>query len=177
MWAGRSNPIVVFGRADIFWIPLGLWLVAFSTAGLIMASTTRDQLADQYVASVVFLVIGLYYLIGRFLVKRRLKHRTAYAISNRRAFVLIGQRDLRDAELNGGSQVATLSRDGQHMSVTFNAMPASIWSMTGRRATPNAGLDPFDFTRRFPVAFYDVADVDGLRAAPARVSAPPVTKS
>jgi hypothetical protein len=180
VWSGRPDPAVFLTAADGYLIPFSVFFTGFSIFWIIGASSApAGSLFPLF--GVPFVVIGAYYLIGRFLTKWILKRLTAYAITNRRSIVLVGRTRLHEASLTGGSRTTRMSRNQLHMSVTFNSAQSSVpffgaWSR-GNQVAPNTGLDFFDFAGRFPVAFYDVADVDGLQAALARVSAPDATKS
>jgi hypothetical protein len=186
LWSGRSDPAVMFTAADIYLIPFSVLFCGFSVFWLVGATASEPSGSTAGVFplfGVPFVIIGLYYLVGRFLVKWILKRTTAYAITDRRAIVLVGRSRLSEAELHGGSRLTSVSRNQSHMSVTFNsATPPGAWFSGWSRGTqrmPNTGLDFFDLANRFPVAFYDVSDVDGLKAALARVSepTPPGTQS
>jgi hypothetical protein len=178
LWSGRSDTAVMFTAADLYLVPFSLLFSGFSIFWIIAASggeSSGHSSSGFFLFGIPFVVFGLYYLVGRFVAKWALKRITAYAITNRRALVLAGRRRLHEAALDGGSRITRISRNGSHMTVTFNsAVPqASFFSGWSRNAQvlPNTGLDFFDFAGRFPVAFYDVADVDRLTAALARVSA------
>jgi hypothetical protein len=177
LWSGRSDPAVMLTAADGYLIPFSLFFAGFSVFWVIGLSHAPNS-GPFALFGLPFVVIGAYYLIGRFVVKRRLKLRTAYAITNRRAIVLVGRRNLHESRLAGGDRVLKTSRNGEHITVTFNgpaAPSSSFFFNTRSQIYPNTGLDPFDFAHRFPVAFYDVADVEGLKSALAKVSAPTTT--
>ncbi|HWC11484.1 MAG TPA: hypothetical protein VG455_09700, partial [Acidimicrobiales bacterium] len=66
-----------------------------------------------------FVAMGLYFIFGRFVYKRRMKLRTAYGVTTDRAIVAVGDFSLTEMPIK---QVATSqhrSRDGRHVSVTF----------------------------------------------------------
>jgi hypothetical protein len=180
VWSGRPDPSVIFTAADGLLLPYGVFFTGFYIFWLTGVLNTKAPALFVLFGS-AFLLIGLYYLVGRFIVKWWLKRRTAYAITNRRAIVIVGRRNIKDSSLTGGSRVSKLSRNGQHITVTFigSEGPRQYGIFNRNQLYPNTGLDPFDFGHRLPVAFYDVADVDGLRTALLRVSAPtpPSTQS
>lgn len=182
LWAGRSDPGVMLAAADGYLIPLSLFYSGFSVLWIIGVSSGGGEGSAAFsLFGLPFLLVGLFYLFGRFLVKRRLKRITAYAITNRRALVQVGKTRVHEARLDGGSRVIKTSHNQKHITVIFDAAPVqqSFFGGWGRggQVIPNTGLDWFDFSHRFPVAFYDVSDVDGLRAALARVSMAPSTQS
>jgi hypothetical protein len=170
LWSGRPDPAVNFTSGDVYLIPFGLFFLCFSIFWEVGASSAPIGFFPLF--GIPFVLVGLYYVIGRFFVKHYTKKRTAYAITERRAIVLIGASNLRDVNPGEGSRTIRRSRDGRHMTVSFApvAVTQSLFGFGGRnQIPPNTGLDFFDFAHRLPVAFYDVADVDGLTAALGRV--------
>jgi hypothetical protein len=161
LWHGRPDPAVVFTRADAFLIPFSAVYLGF-LAWVIFGAPTRPA-GYLVVVEGIFAVIGLYYLVGRFLVKAVQKRRTLYALTDTRALVLTGSSQ-QSVTLSGQPVSTNKSREGEHVIVM-------IGQLTGRRTTnlyANTGLD---FMSRNPgqVAFFDVADVAGLEAALAAV--------
>jgi hypothetical protein len=173
LWSGRPDPSVIFTGADAILVPYGVFFTAFCVFWTAGVSGTKEAQPFAFIG-VVLLLIALYYLVGRFVVKWWLKRRTVYAITNRRAIVIVGSRSVKESNLTGGSRITKLARNGHHLTVTFlGADAARPFGLFNRNMMyPNAGLDSFDFSHRMPVAFYDVSDVEGLRTVLLRVSAP-----
>jgi hypothetical protein len=112
-----------------------------------------------------FFILGLYFILGRFVVKARRKRRTAYGPTEGRALVAIGTGSLSDSPLEHQPVVQRRSRDGKHLTVTFGR-PAGGWT-TGPDLA-NTGMELFGQGQN-PLGFYDVADVSGLDSALRRV--------
>lgn len=166
-WVGRPDPAVNFTTADIYLIPFSvIWLglAAFIFAMSLSASPAAAGSEVPFaIIPFLFVLIGVYYAVGRFFVKRWSKRRTIYAITDRRAIILSGPRSIRATPKLGQAIETKVSRDGSHESVTFGAPAPSIF--LGNRTPPNTGLDFLSFARQQPFAFYDVADVAGLDGA------------
>jgi hypothetical protein len=90
LWSGRSDRSVLFTAADGYLIPFSLFFSGFSIFWIVVASASENASPDNPfpLFGLPFLIIGLYYLLGRFIVKSILKRMTAYAITNRRVIVL-----------------------------------------------------------------------------------------
>ena len=178
LWSGRPDADVLLTTVDALLIPVGVYLVALGTLFTVLGAQSPHAGPGWWFASGLILV-GLFHIFGRLYFKRRRKLKTAYAITNRRVIVLYGERAVTEYPLPGGSRVTRISRNGRHMSITFGNEAPKSWFGFNNRVYPNTGMDFFDFGHRFPVAFYDVADVEALKAALARVSesAPPAAKS
>ena len=113
-----------------------------------------------------FAAIALYMIVGRFIYKRERKKSTAYAITTSRALVLTGRRSVIDMPIRSASIETREPRSDRHMNAIFRGDRSRPFGLFTRRAYyANTGLDFFDFFGERPVAFYDVADVLGLRAA------------
>lgn len=163
VWIGQPDPAVNFTGMDAFLIPWGILWLGFVVVGF--ASFLHAGSAGfAEVIFGVFLLFGLYYLFGRFVYKRWNKRRTVYAITNLRAIVLTGSRKISEQPASGLALTIRLSRNHRHETVIFGAPPPFSLFMQ-RNYFPNTGLDPLYFLAPVQVAFYDVADVDGLSAA------------
>ena len=169
LWAGRPDPAVWFSRSDWYLIPASLlWLgfVVFWNFGVRRSAAPAAFL----VFGLIFLAVGLYFAVGRFLVKRQRKIRSEYALTRSRAIVF-DRRTVRDIPLAHTPIEISLSRDRGHLSVTFGTgVGPARFGMGfgfGGRAPANSGLDLFPTSGS--AGFYDVADVTGLQAALALV--------
>jgi hypothetical protein len=165
LWWGRPDPSVIFTKADTFLVPFSVVYLGFLTY-VILAAPTRGQ-GILLVIEIVFVAIGLYYLVGRFVVKAVQKRRTVYALTDSRALALVGANSRQGVPIAGQPVAVSTSRDGDHISVT-------IGQLAGRRTSNMYANTGLDFMSRNPglVAFYDVTDAAGLEAALA-VAVPP----
>lgn len=108
-----------------------------------------------------FVLVGLYFIFGRFIIKKRRKISTVYALTSSRAIVCTGERSVADSPVMGMPTKVDRSRNGRHISVTFGYQGmAGLMGMY-----QNTGLDIFSLGMGQTVAFYDVSDADGLMAA------------
>jgi hypothetical protein len=186
-WVGRPALRKVFAPGDWYCVPFSAVWAGLAVWGLFIArpasSTAQPcQLPicldngfcypaqcppavhsshwPQVIGAVVFAVAALYVTVGRFLRKAWRKSRTVYALTDRRAIALVGHR-YSDETL----RIAVTFREGKFLTAVFGRPTRTSWWSYWIGA--NTGLGNLDFTRRFgaPLAFFDVADVQGLKAA------------
>lgn len=94
-WAAMPNPRIIFHSDDWTAIPFSLVWTGFSVFWEGQALGFWRDNAKPYVQStfeilwgIPFLLFGQYMVWGRFLGDARLKHRTYYAVTNRRVLIL-----------------------------------------------------------------------------------------
>jgi hypothetical protein len=97
-WTGRPSPAVIFHQEDWFAIPFSLlwggfaifWLLG--AAGIWDVFTNKPQHTFQYlgiIGGAPFVLIGQYMIWGRFAYQAWKKRRTLYALSGRRALIVV----------------------------------------------------------------------------------------
>ena len=151
---------------DVLLIPFSLVWTGFAVAWLSLVLTSVPGAAVIPFAAVgaVLVVFGFYLVLGRFLLKWSRMRRTRYALTDHRAIV-DRDGDRREVELRGVAVHAKTRNRSAHIEVRFSRA-GDFWHLVralNSRMYANSGLDffaPWD-----DVAFYDVADVAGLRAA------------
>ncbi len=143
LWAGRPNPRRLFTGADVFLIPFSLLWGGFAIFWETLALTSIAPAGGPAIFfplfGLPFVAIGLYFIFGRFLVKRYVKQRTVYAVSS------LSIKRLPGLEVSTGS--------GRAGSVTFGQ-----WhGLAGMYA--NTGMDWLTWSMgQRPMAFYDLDD-------------------
>jgi hypothetical protein len=160
LWSGRPDPEVRFAPVDLFLVPFSvMWggFAVFWEVGVLASGA-----GPFFVLwGIPFVLMGLYFMIGRFAYKKRRKLKTAYGLTDRRAIVAVGASSMSDTPVNGASTSIKRSRDGSHVSITFGQR--SGWGAWGP-SYANTGLEFFE--RGTPaVGFYDVGQPETLLAA------------
>lgn len=152
-WAGRPDSGVRFAQADIFMVPFSLLWGGFAIAWETVVITSGSPV---YFAlfGIPFVVMGLYFIFGRFIYKKRRKRTTVYGLTDSRAIVSTGEGSFQDSPLKGTSIATKRTRDGRHVSVTFGKSRAPMYD--------NTGMDFFNFGSGQAIGFFDVADPDAL---------------
>lgn len=149
VWAGRPDPSVRFTAADRALIPFSVLWFGFAVFWEASAVATGAPVFFLLFGA-VFVLVGLFITVGRF---------PAKAWRKNRAIVVEGN-SMMDSPLGSVATSVRRHRDGRHVSVTFGSQVP--WSHGGMYA--NTGLDFFIQGER-GVAFFDVADGDGLLTA------------
>jgi hypothetical protein len=163
LWTGRSDPAVRFAQADVYLIPFSIAWCGFAIFWEVSVISSGGP-PFFYAWGLMFVVLGLYFVAGRFVVKARRKRRTVYALTDRRAIINAGS-SLTDQVLPGSGISVTRRRRKNHLTVMFGPSGPS-WP--GSSMYGNTGMEGL-FGSATPVAFYDVADADGLEAALDRI--------
>jgi hypothetical protein len=157
LWSGRPNPSAIFNKADLFLVPFSVFWFGFAIFWTIMASA-----ASWFAAlfGIPFMLLGLYFTVGRFIMKSRKKRKTGYAITNKRIISLMLNNN---GERKSFTSVDIRSIQGDALSVnkhnigsiTFGTLPAFVSLYL------NTGMDLFMGSGQFNVqAFYDIDDAD-----------------
>ncbi len=159
LWAGRPNAHRLFTGADVFLIPFSLLWGGFAIFWETLALTSIAPAGGPAIFfplfGLPFVAIGLYIIFGRFLVKRYVKQRTVYAVTDRRIIAINTgfRRTVRSLSIKRlpGLEVSTGS--GRAGSVTFGQ-----WhGLAGIYA--NTGMDWLTWSMgQRPMAFYDLDD-------------------
>jgi hypothetical protein len=157
LWVGQPDPRVRFTGADAFLVPFSVLWGGFAVFWEFMAVTTVKQ-PFFVLWGIPFVLVGLYFIFGRFIFKKRRKLATVYGLTDRRAIVCTGDRSVSEAPVNGVPTKVDRSKDGRHVSVTFGYQ--GLGGLMGMYQ--NTGMDFFSLGLGQSVAFYDVADTEGL---------------
>jgi hypothetical protein len=94
IWTGQPDPTVVFDSSDAFLVPFSLLWGGFAlfweanVLGLGPFGDGRPGPLFMALWGIPFVLIGLYFIVGRFFYKAWKKQRTYYALTNKRALVL-----------------------------------------------------------------------------------------
>lgn len=162
-WAGTSDPAKLFSGRDAFLVPFSLlWtsFVAFSMVDIVR----NGSLGVGAIIPIVFSIVGLHLVFGRFFVKVHRKRTTVYAVTSRRALI-ITPRGSREVPVGRTDRTVTWSGGRRHCSVEWNTGDArGASAFFGGAATAriyaNTGLDGLFGPQLF--AFWDVRDGEEL---------------
>ena len=156
LWSGRPDAGRLFNRSDIFLVPFGLFFLAFSIFWTVTAARSGGFFS---LFGLLFMAVGVYYVFLRFLVKRYRQLHSTYAITDRRAFAVVG-RKLIETPISG-ARTTTWSGDS-HVSVIW-ADAVGVRGFSRGQVPLNSGLD--GIVSPLPMAFFDVPEPAALMAA------------
>jgi hypothetical protein len=164
LWVGRPDPAVRLTGRDAFLIPFSVLWCGFVLVWEVLAVASGAPVFF-WLWGLPFVLIGLYLLIGRFVVKSRRKRATVYAVTDQRALILSGARSLTDAPLADQPVSTRTARDGRHATAVIGAggLGAGLGGWPGMYG--NTGLEPFQRGMSGQLGFFDVADGAAMLAA------------
>lgn len=151
LWTGRPDPSRLIGRADGFLIPFSLMWGGFAIVWESGVLLTGAPLFF-WLWGIPFVVVGQYFIWGRFVYKRWDRRRTVYALTNQRAMIL-GRGSLQSVFLNQLAAIHQTARADGSGSLEFGSPGAQ-----GRGYWANTGMDLFAPGSGVP-AFYDIPDL------------------
>ena len=150
LWAGAPRSGLLLRPADAFLIPFSLlWggFAIFWEAG-VLASGAPVFFA---VWGVPFVLVGLYFIVGRFFADARVRANTVYGLTNRRAIIVSGlfSKTVSSHPLRTLTEISVRERKDRSGTVLLGrAHPTAAWSAgmqwpgMGASATPAFELIP-----------------------------------
>jgi uncharacterized membrane protein len=159
-WVGRPDPTKHFTRGDVFLIPFSIMWGGFS---IFWEASVVIGGAPAFFAlwGVPFVVVGLYFMFGRFMYKAYRKRRTIYAITNRRVMAIVRRRQGETVDatyLRSIPNISTSAASSGRGSVEFGLSSP----MFGRYA--NSGMEFFMRGQMASagISFFDIEDPRGV---------------
>ena len=163
LWTGQPEPKVLFTKADIFLIPFSLLWAGFAifwevtaTVMLVTSEVSRGKSPIFFpIFGGFFVLMGLYFVFGRFIYKFYRKKNTYYAVTNKRVLTLttLHSRNIKAVYIDAIT------------GINKSVRPDGIGSITFGTPTPrsqgygNTGMDFFTsfYGGDVPI-FYDIKD-------------------
>ena len=159
-WVGRPDPAKHFTRGDAFLVPFSIIWGGFA---IFWEVTAIAGGAGPFFAlgGIPFVIIGLYFIFGRFIYKARRKRRTIYAVTNQRVMTILTGRHDESVEATYVRSIPTIST---------SAVSSGCGSVEFGRPSPmagwygNSGMEFFarGQTASSGVSFYDIEDPRGV---------------
>jgi hypothetical protein len=143
LWKGRPRGGIRLRGFDAFMVPLSLvWGgFAFFWEFKVVSSVPKDNPAEWSPAlfGIPFVLVGLYLIFGRFLVDARMRAKTEYAVTNRRAIIVSGlfSRKIKSIDLKSTPEIALEEKADRSGTITFGQAPAySGWATQSNPLSP-----------------------------------------
>lgn len=153
LWVGQPDPKALFTAADIFLVPFSIFWSGFA---LVFVLATLGIGWFGLLFGLPFLLIGFYFLVGRFLYKIWKKKNTYYAVTDKRVLVLttLFTRSLQAAYID---TIPTIHKSGRfgRGTITFGnrSFMSSMYANTG------LGFFLWGYGKEAPT-FYDIKEVN-----------------
>jgi uncharacterized membrane protein len=159
-WVGRPDTAKHFTRGDVFLVPFSIMWGGFS---IFWEASAIAGGAGPFFAlwGIPFVVIGLYFIFGRFIYKARRKRRTIYAVTNRRVMTIVRGRHDESVDatyLRSVPNISTSAVSNGRGSIEFGlSSPMTGWY-------GNSGMEFFARGQMASsgVSFYDIEDPRGV---------------
>jgi hypothetical protein len=147
LWTGRPPQGWMLRAVDAFLIPFGLLWSGCVVAALVQTIANRANWFGALFL-VPFILVGLYFIFGRFLVDARDRQRTVYGITSERIIIVSGLRGRRVKSLNLDTLTdITLTESRGGGVITFGPLvpmwhwyAGSGWPGTGQQSVPRFEL-------------------------------------
>jgi hypothetical protein len=130
LWKGRPRGGIRLRGSDAYLIPFSLFWGGFALFweySVLFTAPKKD--AAGWVASlfgIPFVVIGLYLIVGRFFVDARMRARTEYGLTNRRAIIVSGlfSRTIKSIDLKSTPEITLTEKADRSGTITFGSAPS-----------------------------------------------------
>ena len=160
LWSGHPETGLLFTGPDVALVPFSA-IFATLSIGVLLGSLSRDPpRLDRVLVAVVFSILSVYLLIGRFPVRQWLKKGTQFVVTSQRLLILrrkVRGREVEAFELSQlGPTRRRIRRDGIG---TVEFGDVAYW----RTWYGNTGLEPLGTGERNPVPiFFDIRDAEDV---------------
>jgi hypothetical protein len=130
LWSGQPKQGVRLRGHDAFLIPFSLLWCGFVVFWETMVLTIEDAPLFAVLWGIPFVVAGLYFVFGRFLIDAKMRRRTYYGVTDERGIIVSGlfSRKVKSVSLRALSDISlTVKGDGSG-TITFGPVhPMAAW--------------------------------------------------
>ena len=132
LWTGRPRQGVLFRPADALAIPFSLFWAGFIVFWEISVSTRGKGNLFMELWGIPFVLIGAHMLVGRFLVDKWQRARTAYGLTNQRVIIVseFFRRSIKSMNLRTLADISLTERPDGSGTITFGP-ETGRWSRGG----------------------------------------------
>ena len=133
IWSGRPRQGLMLRGMDAFLIPFAVVWTSIPTFGAWMTLRGPNSNPVAVLPVLLFVVIGLYMLVGRFFVDAAQRRRTFYALTNQRILILSGlwSREVRSLSLSTLGEIDVSARASGRGTIMFGRSPYPAMAMPG----------------------------------------------
>lgn len=159
LWSGQPRQGLVLRGSDVFFIPFSvLWCVGIAFSAVISTLFQSDDSFIGGLSDLLFVLAGIYFLVGRFFVEAWQRARTHYAVTSERVLIVSGllSRSVLSLNIKTLADISFSQRSGGRGTISFGGPVASMCG--GMAGWP--GADHFQGPRfelvENPKAVYDL---------------------
>jgi len=144
LWAGRPSRGIQFRGSDVFLIPFSILWCGFAIFWESGVLTTNAPFFFK-LWGIPFVLIGLYFVFGRFIADSMQRGKTFYGVTNERIIIVSTFLRCKTKSLNLRTltDISLTEKSDRTGSITFGAMPAfyswfggSSWPGMGQQSVP-----------------------------------------
>lgn len=129
LWSGAARPGVVFRPTDLFMVPFSVMWGGFAVVWEVMVIKSDAPFFAQ-LWGIPFVLIGLYFIFGRFVHDAWKRSRTTYAVTNERVIILNGRSE-KSIPLRTLAEFTVKTRADGSGTIAFGSTPFGVWSSPG----------------------------------------------
>jgi Bacterial PH domain len=143
LWAGRPPRGIMLCAIDAFLIPFSLMWGGFAFFWEYSVITEKAPVFFS-LWGIPFVLVGLYVVIGRFLVDRKQREKTSYGITNERVLIVSGvfSQTVKSLNLRTLSDVTMTERGDGSGSIAFGPTHPYSWWTQGMGGWPGVPVSP-----------------------------------
>ena len=143
LWAGRPRQGMIVRAADGFLIPFSLMWGGFAIFWEFSVVSSNAPVFFM-LWGIPFVLVGCYFIFGRFIADARQRARTSYGVTNERVIIISGvfRRNVKSLNLRTLTDVSLGERADGSGTITFGQQPAFYWHMHGMGPWPGMPVIP-----------------------------------
>ena len=149
LWSGRPRTGLLLRPSDTFMIPFSLFWGGFAIFWEWGVShATGPNGSFMMIWGIPFVAIGLYMIVGRFFVDARIRSRTTYIITSRRAIIVSGlfSRNTTSLPLRNINDISLTVRSDGSGTITLGRPQMGAWAApTGWPGSSRYAVPAFEF--------------------------------
>ena len=136
LWSGKPKNGIMFRGADIFVIPFSLLWCGFAIFWEYSVVTGKAPFFFK-LWGIPFVVVGLYFVFGRFFVEAKQREKTIYGLTSERIIIISGlfRKKVKSLSLKNLSEVSLSEKSDHSGTITFGS-GNPLYSMFGGMSWP-----------------------------------------
>ena len=141
IWAGKPKQGIMFRSNDIFLIPFSIFWMGFVIFWEITAITTALNAPEKGesaafilpIFGIPFVIIGLYFVFGRFIIDAKRRKNTYYGITNERIIIISGlfRKKIKSLNIKTLSDISLTEKTNRYGTIYFGPINPFIWWYAG----------------------------------------------